>query len=166
MLIEITLVLAGVAALASIINVIENKKQRTPKVVPMEIKLPGNLPIISLSSNNKIFNFLLDSGSNMSHICPEYHTALDAELYDIIGGEEVKGLGSNNILNKSCRTNLKDILGNKYEVDMAVSEGFTHVAKDIENSTGVKIHGLLGTDFLNRYNYIIDFKSLEVYPQK
>lgn len=166
MILNIVLVLTGVAAIASVINLVENKKSKTPKVLPMEIRLPGNLPIISLSSGETVFNFLIDSGSNISHICPEYHDMLDAEHFDVHGGDGVKGLGSDNIISKICRTTLKDVLGNEYKIDMVVTEGFKCIADNIEASTGVQIHGLLGTDFLNGYNYAIDFKSLKVYPQK
>lgn len=159
------LILAGVAAIAGISNMVENRKARTPKVIPMEIRLPGNLPIIALSSNGTMFNFLLDSGSNISHICPEYSTMLDAAHYNATGGD-VRGLGANNSINEVCRAILGDSLGNKYEVDMVVSEGFVPVANSIEDNTGIKVHGLLGTDFLNKYNYTIDFKALKVYPQK
>lgn len=166
MILNIILVLTGVAAIASIINLVENKKGKTPKVLPMEVKLPGNLPIIALSSGGTVFNFLLDSGSNVSHICPEYHDMLDAEHFNVTGGEGVKGLGADNAVNKICRATLKDVVGNEYKVDMAVTDGFKSIADNIEANTGVQIHGLLGTDFLNGYNYAIDFKSLEVYPQK
>lgn len=166
MILNVILVLTGVAAIASVINLVENKKGKTPKVLPMEIKLPGNLPIIALSSGGTMFNFLIDSGSNVSHICPEYHNMLDAEHFDVSGGEGVKGLGSDNVINRICRVALKDMIGNEYEVDMAVTEGFKSIADNIEINTGVQIHGLLGTDFLNKYNYSIDFKTLEVYPQK
>ena len=39
-------------------------------------------------------------------------------------------------------------------------------ANSIEKCIGVKINGLLGTDFLQKYKYTIDFKTLEVYVKK
>jgi hypothetical protein len=159
------LVCAGVAALASVINLFDNKSQ-APKHTPMEVQLPGNLPIIALSTNNgEVLNFIVDSGSNISHICAEHYEALGAELLGVYKDGEVVGLGAKNTGITMCKTNLSDVLGNKYEVNLSVSEQFSAVARGIEANTGMPIHGLLGTDFLMQYGYVIDFKSLEVYSK-
>lgn len=165
MMLSAILALAGVAAVASVVNLFD-RKVKPVETVPMEIQLPGNLPIIALSNNGNVLNFLLDSGSNISHICAEYYEALDAELLGTYEEGEVAGLGATNTGVTMCSTTLKDILGNEYKVNLSVSNQLSAVAKSIEASTGVQIHGLLGTDFLKANNYVIDFKALAVYPCK
>jgi hypothetical protein len=165
MILNVILALTGVAAIASVANLFDKRRAIT-KTTPMEIQLPGNLPIIALSSKGNVFNFLLDSGSNISHICAEYYEALDAELLGTYENGEVAGLGATNTGVTLCKSTLKDTLGNEYKVCLSVSKQLSAVAKSIEMNTGVKVHGLLGTDFLREYNYVIDFKSLEVYPKK
>lgn len=165
MILNTILVLTGVAALASVVNLFD-RKVKPVETIPMEIQLPGNLPIIALSNNGNVLNFLLDSGSNISHICAEYYDILDAELLGTYKDGEVAGLGATNTGVVMCSTTLKDILGNDYKVNLSVSNQLSAVARNIETNTGVKIHGLLGTDFLKEYNYVIDFKALEVYPNK
>lgn len=165
MMLSAILALAGVAAVASVVNLFD-RKIKPVKTVPMEIQLPGNLPIIALSNNGNVLNFLIDSGSNISHICAEYYEALDAELLGTYEEGEVAGLGATNTGVTMCSTTLKDILGNEYKVNLSVSNQLSAVAKSIEASTGVQIHGLLGTDFLKANNYVIDFKALAVYPCK
>lgn len=165
MILSTILALAGVAAVASVVNLFD-RKVKPAETIPMEIQLPGNLPIIALSNNGNVLNFLLDSGSNISHICAEYYDALDAELLGTYEEGEVAGLGATNTGVTMCRTALKDTIGNEYRVNLSVSNQLSAVARNIEVNTGVKVHGLLGTDFLKEYNYVIDFRSLEVYPKK
>lgn len=165
MILKAILVLTGVTAVAMVVNLFIGKP-KSKKTIPMKIQLPGNLPIIALSNNGNTFNFLLDSGSNISHICSEYLKDLDAKLLGIHENKEVLGLGAVNTGISMYNTTLKDILGNKYEVNLSVSNQLYAVAKNIEMNTGVTIHGLLGTDFLKKYNYVINFESLEVYPKK
>ncbi len=165
MILNAILILTGVAAIASIVNLF-NKKKKSIETIPMKIQLPGNLPIISLSNNGNVLNFLLDSGSNISHICAEYYEAIDADLLGTYEEGEIAGLGAVNTGVTMCRTTLKDTIGNEYNVILSVSNQLSSVAKSIEVSTGVKVHGLLGTDFLKEYNYVINFESLEVYPKK
>lgn len=165
MMLSAILALAGVAAVASVVNLFD-RKVKPVETVPMEIQLPGNLPIIALSNNGNVLNFLLDSGSNISHICAEYYDTLDAELLGTYKDGEVAGLGATNTGVVMCSATLKDILGNEYKVNLSISEQLSAVARNIEMNTGVKVHGLLGTDFLKEYNYVIDFKTLEVYPKR
>lgn len=166
MILNVILALTGVAALASVINLFENKtKAKSVDAISLEKQMPGNLPIIALSSNGNVLNFILDSGSNISHICAEYHECLDAEPLGTDEEEEVTGLGGASKGVTMCRATLKDIMSREYEVDLSVSSHLSSVAKAIEASTGIQIHGLLGTDFLRRYNYVLNFKALEVYPQ-
>lgn len=167
MILNIILTLAGVAAIASVVNLFSSRKTKVSKSLPMEVQLPGNLPIITLFNNNgDALNFLVDSGSNISHICEEYYESLEAELVDTYEEGKIEGLGAVNTGITMCKTFLYDIFNNRYEVNLSISKQLTDVSNSIEESTGVKIQGLLGTDFLRNYNYVIDFKSLEVYSRK
>lgn len=165
MVLSAILVLVTVAAVASVVNLFD-RKMKPIETIPMESQLPGNLPIIALYNNGVVLNFLLDSGSNISHICAEYFSALDAELLGTYKDGEVAGLGATNTGVVMCKASLKDILGNEYKVNLSISKELSAVAKTIEMNTGVQVHGLLGTDFLREYNYVIDFKTLKVYPSK
>lgn len=160
------LILVSVAAIASVVNLFDRRRKKRRGAIPMKIQLPGNLPVISLSSNKSTFNFLLDSGSNISHICTEYFKDLDAKLLGTYKDGKVNGLGATNVGITMCNASLKDTLGNEYKVNLSVSDQLIDVTKNIELSTGIKIHGLLGTDFLKKYNYIVDFKNLIVSTNK
>ena len=133
--------------------------------LPMEVQLPGGLPIITLTNNNKALNFIIDSGSNVSHICSNYFKDINATLIDTPEEATISGLGSvvSNI--KMCEASFEDVMGKTYNVQLSISEELNEVAKSMEESTGVVIHGLLGTDFLKEYKCNINFDSLEVYTK-
>lgn len=167
MVLEVILVCTVVSAIASVVNLFEGKKKPLEDgTIPMEVQLPGNLPVIALSSNGNVFNFIVDSGSNISHICTEYFEGLDAVLLGEYKDGTVDGLGATNVGIVMCTANLHDVTGNEYKVHLSISNQLSSVARSIEVNTGVKIHGLLGTDFLNTYNCVLDFKALAVYPSK
>ena len=37
---------------------------------------------------------------------------------------------------------------------------------DIKRETGVTLHGIIGTKFFAKYNYVIDFEKLVAYSKK
>lgn len=154
------LALTAVGAVASIINLFDKKITNT-NIIPMKKELPGNLPIISLLSNEKVLNFIIDSGSNISHLCIDYLQGIDIETEN--GNILVEGLGNKPSMgNLIGNLKLRDPLGAKYEVDVLVSDSLASTAKSIEEKTGVQIHGLLGTDFLQKYGCVVNFNSLKV----
>lgn len=165
-ILNVILALVLVSAVASIVNLFSSRYNSTTDSIPMKVQLPGNLPIISLSnSRGDVMNFLLDSGSNISHICAEYFCDLDTEITSVYNNSKIEGLGSTNIGITMCTAVFHDIIGNSYNINLSVSKELTAVATSIESETGVKIHGLLGTDFLKKYNYVMDFKSFKVYSR-
>ncbi len=164
MILGAILTLTGVAAVASIINLFDNKTKHK-QTISLKKQMPGGLPIISLSNNGNMLNFILDSGSNISHICEEYYKSINSKLTGVYNNIEVSGLGSINTGVTMCKATFKDTVGHEYDIDLSISNHLSDVAKSIKAETGVQIHGLLGTDFLEKYNYVIDFKTLEVYPK-
>lgn len=165
MIIHIILVLILVVFVASIINLYYNIRDRKVyKTLPMETQLPLELPIISLANDGKVLNFLVDSGSNVSHICKEYYKSIKSKIlgtYD----DEITSLGTTNKGITMCEAKFTDTLGNEYDINLSISKEFTEVARKFEDSTGIRVHGLLGTDFLRKYNYVLDFNSLVAYPK-
>lgn len=168
MIVEATLILAGVAALGSVVNLFMGKKEayNTPKdSISIKKYMPGDLPVITLTNNGIALNFLIDTGSNISHICPSAATLIECQHIGTDNEAKVAGLGAVNQGVTVCSAVFKDTLSKDYKVQLSISEDLENTAKYIEESTGIKIHGLLGTDFLQDYKYVIDFKTLEVYTR-
>ena len=70
MILETILTLTGVTAIASIVNLFDKFKGSNNESISIKKYMPGDLPIITLYNNDTPFNFLLDTGSNICHICP------------------------------------------------------------------------------------------------
>lgn len=119
------------------------------------------MPIITLYQGEKKFNFLLDTGSNNSII--------DSNILDQI---------ERKIINE--RSSLFGMEGNVKEVSMCKivlsykdkEYEYKYLIQDmkapfdnIKNSTGVTLHGIIGSNFFNEYKYILDFNELVAYSK-
>jgi predicted aspartyl protease len=119
------------------------------------------MPIITLYQGEKKFNFLLDTGSNNSII--------DSNILDQI---------ERKIINE--RSSLFGMEGNVKEVSMCKivlsykdkEYEYKYLIQDmkapfdnIKNSTGVTLHGIIGSNFFNEYKYVLDFSELVAYSK-
>lgn len=125
------------------------------------LNLTGN-PIIMLENNGKILNFVVDTGANKSMIDSTVlqecnYKKLNKKTNNI--GIEGKAEALNNI-----QMNLKG-RKSEYVEEFNVTDLST-VVEHIKNNTGVTIHGLIGTPFLTKYNYVLDFEELVIYSKK
>ena len=164
MIIETIMIFAGVAAIGSLTSVYLHTKKPSNDSISIKKYMPGDLPVITLTNNGIALNFLIDTGSNISHIIPS--VLKDIKGNKIQSNNEIAGIGAVTNESNSIEIKVKDTLSKEYDIILVVSKGLEESAKYIEQSTGVKIHGLFGTDFLQKYQYVIDFKTLEVYAKK
>lgn len=119
------------------------------------------MPIITLYQGNNKFNFLLDTGSNNSII--------DKNILDQI---------DHKIINE--RSNLFGMEGRVQEVSMCKivlsykekEYEYKYLIQDmkapfdnIKNTTGVTLHGIIGSNFFNEYKYVLDFSELVAYSK-
>lgn len=120
-----------------------------------------DMPIITVYQDDKKFNLLLDTGANCSTINADVlselkHKKLDKKASAFgIGGEEQ---------------------GRYYEIPFAfngvvyiypyLAINHTSSFKEIKDSTGVTVHGIIGSAFFNEFRYVIDFDQMIAYPKK
>lgn len=119
------------------------------------------LPVVSLTNNNKSFNFLIDTGSSVSIIDTLVvdqlkYTKLESEgtAYGIDGNVFTVEYAQIELSHES--TKFED------EFQMMRVDAFDN----IEKVDGMKIAGILGSTFLKKYNFTIDYENLIVYPGK
>lgn len=157
--------LSGVAAVGSLVNIFMKDKEFPKDSISIKKYMPGDLPVITLTNNKVALNFLIDTGSNISHICPAATKLIKCKHLGTNNKTTVAGLGGTTKGVTNCIATFKDTLSREYKIKLSISEDLARTTEYIKESTGITIHGLLGTDFLQRYKYIIDFKTLEVYSK-
>lgn len=166
MILETILILSGIAAFGSFVNIFMKDREVPQESISIKKYMPGDLPVITLINNGITFNFLIDTGSNISHICSSAVTLIEHEYMGTNTNTRIAGLGAINQGVTICNAKFKDMLSKEYEIQLSISAELEDTAKYIKENTGIEIHGLLGTDFLQNYKYVIDFKSLEIYTRK
>lgn len=166
MILEAILVLTGVAALGSIVNIFMEKRSTPQDSISIKKYMKGDLPVITLTNNGVALNFLIDTGSNISHICPSAAALIEHEHLGSNDNIKIAGLGALNQGVTFCTAKFKDTSSKEYKIQLSISAELEETSKYIKENTGIEVHGLLGTDFLQNYKYVIDFKSLEVYARK
>lgn len=124
------------------------------------------MTIVTFLNNGKKLNFLLDTGSNDAYISKSA-SKIKGLSYEKIhtDGINVTGSAGNCLCTKAIRMPLtyKD---NTYDTDMFVLESLDDSFKSIKESDGVQLHGILGTLFLQKHNFVLDFDELVAYKKK
>ena len=119
------------------------------------------LPIITMINNGNKYNFIVDTGANDCLIGDKCEKIMCLPLK---AKNEMIGINGNK---KECHTVGIDLI---YK-DKTFSATFNVADIDsmidtIKTDYGVTVHGILGTKFLDKYNYVIDFKDYTIYRRK
>lgn len=142
-------------------NILEDKKAK-PYMSFKESMDLVELPIVTFINGNRKFNFLLDTGSNISHINASVLPALIYTEKDITN--KTMGIEGNQIDTKFC-----EIKFHYKEMEFVDEFGITNLDNAfsiIKQESGVTIHGILGSKFFEKYKYILDFSKLTAYIKK
>lgn len=143
-------------------KILKFKKKRVLDISFQETMDLCDLPIITFRNNGKKVNFMLDTGSSISILESEIAKELDKEF----SGDLSTILSISN----------ERLPGEGYEITFTYRDyTFTDVFyvadigkafEKVKEKKGIHIHGLLGTDFFKKYNYVLDFDELKAYIKK
>ena len=122
---------------------------------------PLEVPIITMENGGKEYNFLLDTGSNKSHLnsrllksIKDYEVLKDDDSPVATGGGTVNGGGWIRMpLQYKKQSFTEDFLL------LDLQESF----KSVYEESGVQLHGILGCDFFRKYGFIFDFNDMVFY---
>lgn len=163
MIFEIIVTLVAVLAIGYIVNLCEGKLNiNNIKMSFRESMDLAELPVITFYQGSRKFNFLLDTGSNYSHISTEAVKKIKGTLTDT--QTKVSGIGESTS-SAVCKTTLS-YKGSYYDIDLYITESLTDTFAAIKKETGVQVHGLIGNQFFQKYKYVLDFGELVAYTKK
>lgn len=165
MIIESLITVIAVIAIAYIVNItgIADRKPVKDFLSLKESMDLCNLPVITFMNNGHKFNFILDTGATENHVSESAMSNMTGEpSYKQI---QVQGFTGSA---ESSQGKFVDLI---YKNRVFVTEIFVSAALDksfaeIKQNLGVQLHGIIGSQFLREYGYILDFNDLIAYSKK
>lgn len=162
-IVAVLVILACVAIIAEVVNLIMNRRKIDPKVGRISFRESMDLvelPIVTFMNNGRKLNFLLDTGASYSSI---NEAALEGLSY-VYTGETGFGIGIEGTI-KEDRGYIRMDVGYRsqsYEDDFQVVD-LSQAFGMIKQEYGINLHGILGSTFFQKYRYVLNFDELVAY---
>lgn len=163
MVAEVIIILMIVVVAGVLINAVEDYRTNKEKMSFREAMDLAELPIVTFYQGTEKFNFLLDTGSNHSHISLEVSNRIKG--VPMVGSQSVSGVGGEVVIDKAIKSVL-EYKSRRYETILLIGEHLDTTFKTIKETTGVTVHGIIGNSFLNENKYVLDFDELVAYSKK
>ena len=139
-----------------------NNKQTVDFVSFKKGFVSPNMPIITLYQNSKEFNFLIDTGSNRNMLNSE--TIEDLE-YQLLNTDNNAVQGIDGGINKVQECKATFSYGDKKFCYNYLISNLKAVFDGIKDEHGIKLHGMIGSEFLHDQQYVLDFQHLIAYSK-
>lgn len=140
-------------------HLFKNKRKDKTKISFKEGLDLTELPIVTFKQGDKKLHFLLDTGSNISYINSE--VIKDLEVEDLNASSSTVGVGGDDMETKHY--NIKIGYRDQEFVEEFGALDLSKAFASIEAEGGIRLHGILGNKFFEKYKYILDFKELIAY---
>ena len=157
---EIIIIAIIVIVLAFVINGIEDYSKDKEAMSFREAMDLAELPVVTFYQGKNKFNFLLDTGSNHSHISKK--VADNIKGIPMVGSENINGVGGSVVIDTAVKATL-EYKNRSYETLLLVGEHLDDTFKVIKENTGVTVHGIIGNSFLSENKYVLDFDEFIAY---
>ena len=161
-MIEILLIIA-VAVAAVSVYLLKKDEPQNPLSFYESMKL-CNLPIITMRVGDEDLNFLLDTGSMESIMDIRVINLLKLPYKPHEKTFDIYGVTGTTVKVPSVLINL-EYKGNVYEGHF-MAQNLGDSMDMVKQEYGVRIHGILGAKFFDKYKYVLDFKTLTAYTKK
>ena len=158
----VLLIIALVVATISLILLKQDEPQN-PLSFYESMKL-CNLPIITMKVGGEDINFLLDTGSMESIMDLRVLELLKLPYTPHEKTFDMYGVTGNTVSVPSVLINL-EYKDNIYEGHFMVKD-LGDSMDMVKQEYGVRIHGVLGAKFFDKYSYVLDFANLIAYTRR
>lgn len=161
---KVLLILIAVIVVSVIINGIKdyNRRPKNPLTFDKDLFKIVGMPIIKLYNNGKVFHFVVDSGAALSTIDVDSLKNLEYSKTNIVG--TAYGIDGNIVETSTVCITLhydKVSLPNNFQV-----LDLSQMCENFEKEHNIHLAGLLGSDFLSKYEYVLDFDKLVMFNKK
>ena len=136
-----------------------NKRKEKTKISFKEGLDLTELPIVTFKQGDNKLHFLLDTGSNISYINSE--VIKDLEVEDLNASSQTVGVGGSDMETKHY--NIKIGYKDQEFVEEFGALDLSGAFSSIETESGIKLHGIIGNRFFEKYKYVLDFRELIAY---
>jgi hypothetical protein len=134
-----------------------NSKKKTVTFNKNLIKT--GVPIISVKIHKDIFNFILDSGANVSYFNKEdfykYFTIEKDIQEQSISFLNSKGLSKEEVIVAMLEFEIEKLI---FRTEFTILD-LNDSMKQFNDSFNIPIHGLLGREFFSKYRWLLDFEN-------
>ena len=158
---EFLVILLIVGTFAIVVNGIEDHNRKESMSFREAIDLVG-LPIVTFYQGDRKYNFLLDTGANLSVINQATlenieHTLLEktGNLYGVDGINREVSFATVDLVYKS----------NSYTEEFQVLD-MQNTIDQVKAESGVNMVGIISNEFFRKYKYVLDFDELVAYSKK
>ena len=160
MSVEILLLGLIVVAILIIVGAVRsNRKKNNSRISFRESMDLTDLPVITFTCADRKLNFLLDTGSTLSCINKSVISALPHEKSRTT--TPMVGIEGNRIDVECCYLTVS-YRNQKFNEEFSAAD-LDKAFNAVKQETGVQIHGILGSRFFEKYQYVLDFKELAAY---
>ena len=143
-------------------SIVYSNKEKLEKISFKESMDLTGFPIVTFYIGENKLNFILDTGSNVSYINKDCLSDIPYKKIDKVtyvtgfqADEEPKPFAYFEFYYKE----------NKFEDEFCVVD-LSPSFSQIKQQSGVVLHGLLGSNFFQKYRYVLNFDELKAYSKK
>lgn len=122
-----------------------------------------DLPVVTFTNNNTKLHFLLDTGSDESYINSNILDKLEITQKYAVHRDITTGSGN---VESNLAVALNISYGNQSFRNIFIVSDFEEAFNDAVGTSGITIHGILGSKFFANYKYILDYVKLAAYSKK
>ncbi len=143
-----------------------NKGQKTAQFNVVSFKKgfeAPNVPIITLTQEDKSLHFLLDTGSDDNVINQKALNNIEYQPLELKNQHQITGFGGSTMDVSACTVPLN--YNDQQITDTFLITDLSESFKMFEEAHGIKLVGMIGSKSLRKYKFTLDFDKLIAYTE-